>query len=131
MIGDKIFQFENQEEVNVDFVTKLIKKIHDDNKRNKNQSILVFLPGWDDISNIEAKLTNEMLTRDRENPDYLDDVTVFTLHSQVDMNKQVKVFRPPEFGKRKVILSTNIAETSVTIDDVVFVIDVGKINVLR
>ncbi|KAJ8969048.1 hypothetical protein NQ314_001948 [Rhamnusium bicolor] len=38
------------------------------------------------------------------------------------------LFQKPKFGQRKIVLSTNLAETSVTIDDCVFVIDSGKMK---
>ena len=114
----------------IPFITKLIRDIHRD--YDKEGAILVFLPGWGAISAIESHLTLETIGIDnRDNPNYEDDMIVYTLHSQVDMDKQVKVFRPVEPGFRKVILSTNIAETSITIDDVCYVIDCGKVNVLR
>ncbi|KIH45441.1 helicase protein [Ancylostoma duodenale] len=53
---------------------------------------------------------------------------IFTLHSQMNSFDQQKVFDAVGQNERKVILSTNIAEASLTIDDVVFVVDCGKVK---
>jgi len=50
------------------------------------------------------------------------------LHIWFQTGDQKRVFRPAQPGVRKIILSTNIAETSVTIDDVIYVIDSGKVK---
>ncbi len=50
---------------------------------------------------------------------------VFILHSQMTPEQQRSVFRRTRPGEWKVILSTNIAETSITIDDVNHVVDCG------
>jgi len=49
-------------------------------------------------------------------------------HIWFQTGDQKRVFRPAPPGVRKIILSTNIAETSVTIDDVMYVIDSGKVK---
>jgi len=53
---------------------------------------------------------------------------VLPLHSTLSLAEQEKVFDYPPEGVRKVIVSTNIAETSVTIDGVRFVCDSGKVK---
>lgn len=56
---------------------------------------------------------------------------VYPLHSTLSNEEQQAVFsRPPE-GVAKIIISTNIAETSVTIDDIVYVIDCGRMKEKR
>jgi len=50
------------------------------------------------------------------------------LHSNMQTSDQKKVLKNPPAGVRKIILSTNIAETSITVNDVVFVIDSGKVK---
>uniref|UniRef100_A0A673L0B5 RNA helicase n=1 Tax=Sinocyclocheilus rhinocerous TaxID=307959 RepID=A0A673L0B5_9TELE len=53
---------------------------------------------------------------------------VFILHSSMQTSDQKKVLKNTPKGVRKIILSTNIAETSITVNDVVFVIDSGKVK---
>ena len=53
---------------------------------------------------------------------------VLPLHSTLSLQDQDKVFDYPPEGVRKCIVSTNIAETSVTIDGVRFVVDSGKVK---
>lgn len=46
-------------------------------------------------------------------------------------SEQRQAFRVPPRGTRKVVLATNIAETSLTIEDVVFVVDAGTVSLMR
>nr|CTP80797.1 Bm4243 [Brugia malayi] len=83
-------------------------------------SILVFLPGYEDILAVREKAIKMQGCSTKP--------AIFTLHSQMGNQDQQRVFEPVGRGYRKVILSTNIAEASLTIDDVVFVIDCGKVK---
>ena len=82
-------------------------------------AVLVFLPGWDEIARLKERLeANPAFGGGR----YL----VLPLHSMVPPQDQRRAFVRPPRGVRKVVLSTNIAETAVTIDDVVVVINSGR-----
>ncbi|XP_065603258.1 ATP-dependent RNA helicase TDRD9 [Cyrtonyx montezumae] len=76
-------------------------------------SVLVFLPGLSEISCMHSRLTHMFNKRWQ----------VYPLHSRISLEEQNNVFLHPVPGYRKVILSTNIAESSVTVPDVKYVID--------
>ncbi|XP_062326188.1 ATP-dependent RNA helicase TDRD9 isoform X1 [Osmerus eperlanus] len=76
-------------------------------------SVLVFLPGLAEIHYMQEALAK--LARKR--------LQVYPLHSSVTLEEQNGVFLVPVPGYRKIILSTNIAESSVTVSDVKYVID--------
>lgn len=81
-------------------------------------AVLVFLPGWEEISFMERALLRSPSTSSK--------YEIALLHSRLSAQEQRRAFLTPPRGKRKLILATNIAETSLTIEDVVFVVDCGK-----
>lgn len=87
--------------------------------RSVDGSVLIFLPGWNIIFGLLKYLQS---TQEFSGPRY----RLLPCHSQVPREEQRKVFEPVGPGMKKIILSTNIAESSITIDDIVFVIDVCK-----
>ncbi|KAG7388339.1 ATPdependent RNA helicase [Phytophthora pseudosyringae] len=84
-------------------------------------AILVFLPGT-----AEIKRLIEMLTHG--NGGLSSKVWALPLHGSLSGADQAMVFKSAPAGKTKVIVSTNIAETSITINDITAVIDSGKVK---
>lgn len=116
---NKYLETVKPELVDVVLIEQLIRKICSD---SKDGGILVFLPGWDDINKAREKLLASSFFK---NPLKF---VVISLHSMVPSLEQKKVFKRPPPGCRKIVLSTNIAETAVTIDDIVYVIDSGRMK---
>ncbi|CAA0822531.1 RNA helicase family protein [Striga hermonthica] len=83
-------------------------------------AILVFLTGWDDISKLLDKLKANNIVG---NPNKF---LVIPLHGSMPTVNQREIFDRPPPNVRKIVLATNIAESSITIDDVVYVVDCGK-----
>ncbi|KAI5331285.1 hypothetical protein L3X38_021411 [Prunus dulcis] len=83
--------------------------------------ILVFLTGQDDIDAAVQLITEEDQNRGRKSSGLM----VLPLYSGLPRSEQELVFTPTPRGKRKVVISTNIAETSITLEGVVYVVDSG------
>ncbi|XP_014216687.2 putative ATP-dependent RNA helicase DHX30 [Copidosoma floridanum] len=96
--------------VNCDQITDLIRWI--DNAKPPG-AILCFLPGWSHIYRIQ-------ITLDRYESHRFE---VIPLHSKIPYLNQSKIFQPTPQGKRKIILATDVAETGITVPDIVYVID--------
>ncbi|MEQ2304534.1 putative ATP-dependent RNA helicase dhx33 [Ameca splendens] len=67
----------------------------------------------------------------RHLPDSCGPMVVIPLYASLPPAQQLRVFQPAPKGCRKVILATNIAETSVTISGIKFVIDTGMVKAKR
>lgn len=96
-------------------------------ERTDSRDILVFLPGKDDIQDAIMMFKKDVPR------DQLKKFFVLPLHSELLPEDQLKTIRPlpAEYrgSRRKVIFSTNIAETSITIPDVDVVVDCGLVKV--
>lgn len=80
---------------------------------NRNGSILIFLPGFGEIRTLHDRLKGSRIFGDSNRFD------VIPMHSTLSQKDQKRAFLKPKHGCRKIILATNIAETSITIDDCV------------
>lgn len=106
--------FNPEDKIDLDLILNLICKIH--YNKDKNGAIMVFLSGYDDILQL-ANLINSNLSSDYE---------IYLLHSNMCVQDQKEVFQPIGDNIRKIVLTTNIAETSITIPEVRYVLDAGK-----
>lgn len=92
--------------------------------------VLVFLPGWDDITAVQRNLLQPLGPLGLNFSD-TSKFSIHLLHSTIPLAEQQVIFEPPPAGVRRIILATNIAETSITIPDVVYVVDTAKIKEQR
>ncbi|OCF30370.1 pre-mRNA-splicing factor ATP-dependent RNA helicase DHX16 [Kwoniella heveanensis CBS 569] len=86
--------------------------------------ILLFLTGQDEIEAAEENLKETMYALGDKVPELI----IAPIYANLPSEMQSKIFEPTPEGARKVVLATNIAETSITIDGVVYVIDPGFVK---
>ncbi|QIH11087.1 MULTISPECIES: ATP-dependent helicase HrpB [unclassified Pseudomonas] len=99
-------------------VQAVLEAIHDE-----SGSLLVFLPGQAEIRRVHQQLSEALGERD--------EILLCPLHGELELAAQRAAIDPAPPGKRKVVLATNIAETSLTIDGVRVVVDAGLARVPR
>lgn len=87
--------------------------------------ILVFLTGQEEIDTSCEVLYNRIKTLGSAVPE----LVILPVYSALSSDMQLKIFEPAPPGARKVVLATNIAETSITIDGIRYVVDPGYVKV--
>ena len=91
--------------------------------REDNGGLLCFLPGQGDIHRVHDRLKHP--------PGLPENVDIHPLYGALEPKDQFAAIAPPNEGRRKIVLATSIAETSLTIEGVTTVIDSGLARVSR
>ncbi|PNP48305.1 hypothetical protein TGAMA5MH_00588 [Trichoderma gamsii] len=103
--------------INYSLIAEAVKAIDYELSYDKDSGgILIFLPGVGEIN----QACNSLRA--------INSLHVLPLHASLETREQKRVFSSAPPGKRKVVVATNVAETSITIDDIVVVIDSGKVK---
>ncbi|KAJ0981719.1 hypothetical protein J5N97_009974 [Dioscorea zingiberensis] len=89
-------------------------------RKERPGAVLVFMTGWDDISCLRDQLKAHPLLGDPNR------VLLLTCHGSMATSEQKLIFEKAPPNVRKIVLATNMAEASITINDIVFVVDCGK-----
>ncbi|MCO5613784.1 hypothetical protein L7F22_068062 [Adiantum nelumboides] len=103
-----------------DYVESAVKQVLSIHLSQNPGDILVFMTGQEDIE-ATCEVVQERLGQLDNAPPLL----VLPIYSQMPADLQAKIFNPSENGERKVVVATNIAETSLTVDGIMYVVDAG------
>ena len=114
----RCLQTVDEEKINMELIEMLVQLIADE---YEDGAILIFLPGMAEIRGLHERLASSLDDAEKR-------FILIPLHSTLSSEEQRLTFSRPPPGVRKVVMATNIAETSITIDDVVFVIDGGRVR---
>lgn len=104
-----------------DYVERAVKTVFDIHKQEGEGDVLVFLTGREEIDRAIQLLSERAASLHPKSAS----LSPLPLYAGLTTEQQMYVFEPTSENTRKVIVSTNIAEASVTIDGIVFVVDCG------
>lgn len=97
------------------YIDAAVDTVYHIHSLEKSGDVLVFLSGQDEIHELSRRL----------NSSGSGNLLIVPLYASLPPEKQLAAFKPTPRGVRKVVIATNLAETSVTIPGIVFVVDAG------
>ncbi|XP_066503638.1 pre-mRNA-splicing factor ATP-dependent RNA helicase PRP16 isoform X1 [Hoplias malabaricus] len=103
-----------------DYVEAAVKQALQIHLSGMAGDILIFMPGQEDI-----EVTSDQIIERLEDLENAPPLAVLPIYSQLPSDLQAKIFQKAPDGVRKCIVATNIAETSLTVDGIMFVVDSG------
>ena len=103
-----------------DYVDSAVKQALAIHVSQSAGDILIFMTGQEDIE-VTCDLMEERLKLLNDPPE----LSILPIYSQMPADLQAKIFEKAAPGVRKVIVATNIAETSLTVDGIMYVVDAG------
>ena len=108
-----------------DYVDAAVKQTIQIHLGGLTGDILVFMPGQEDIEVTCEVIKDRLQTLKETSQTEIPELAILPIYSQLPSDLQAKIFHKAENGIRKVIVATNIAETSLTVDGIMFVVDSG------
>ncbi|GKE86152.1 pre-mRNA-splicing factor ATP-dependent RNA helicase DEAH7, partial [Tanacetum coccineum] len=108
-----------------DYVEAAVKQAMTIHITSAPGDILIFMTGQDEIEATCYALSERMEQLVTSTRQTVSNLLILPIYSQLPADLQAKIFQKPEDGARKCIVATNIAETSLTVDGIYYVIDMG------
>ena len=106
------------------YITAVLATVFQIHISQPSGDILVFLTGQEEIEACAENLTETCRKLGKK----ISEMIIAPIYANLPSDQQAKIFEPTPPNARKVILSTNIAESSITVDKVAFVIDTGFVK---
>ncbi|KAL4003847.1 putative ATP-dependent RNA helicase DHX35 [Acanthocheilonema viteae] len=108
-----------------DYIQKTVETVLDIHKNEQPGDILVFLTGQDEVELVSKQLLEAAKDLRKKKVDKL---WIVPMYGSLPSSEQLKAFDSTPYGTRKIVIATNIAETSLTISGITYVIDCGFVK---
>jgi len=115
------FMANDQKSATANMIDACLRTVIQIHRSEQPGDILVFLPGQDEIEELQKEVEAQVKRLGSK----IKELLIRPIYANLPTDMQAKVFDPTPPGARKVVIATNIAETSLTIDGIVFVVDPG------